>query len=1074
MNSSDELQGAFISPPQKERKNIPENEKSIALDDINNYKSMEFSSGSFQPNDLGGVNLIDSDANLPDVEEGGVLQHEQRYQNPNIGKTGDMISPMSDRDKFSKVAREGAIDYADNMSEANTHAVSMTSVQYRNNNEPVGLRRRFSHFMQECCDDMIRNLFYDEENPEFTSLQQFSWAVLIGVFMGVMTAKWADLVEWSVEFVWKEIPEFLLEKGIFTELDGSFPLPYYMIICPALFGGVLSFISVKLPTPIPGQNEWIESVHILGVLDHTTFFQLIIISTLGMASGLSLGPELPLVLSAGMVGSFLGSTFHQSILSARVMNLTAASAAIGGFFGFPMAGALFVLEIPHRMGLQYFEALSPSTIASIVAVLVNRMVTGNDIKGYFNYPFLTASLPSHIFYAAVLYGIVGSVIGVFYAEGCLKLKTWVHDWFHHHEHHDDHAHDKELEMKAQDINEQTNTEAIPLVGSKVHMYVEKKKTLKERLKCCWGTWWPLTIEDDASRAAVVGVIAGAIVGVVCMFLPHNLFWGEAQLQTLIDKGRTPLPVFGIGDEPTADLTAYGYCMIDNTSESAVDAGFDLKCSFILTVTKVIVIGLSLGTGIVGGHFWGPLYVGAIGAQFFNDAVKMLANDYGIVTHLADFPCVSLLCIMGSTHVVTFRAHMAIMLILTLTISAFIPEDFSGGYVGGDYSAVFPLLVVSCFVSLMFTRSTVFYKKQRCRGDIIASPQVLCEPGQEGQPEYPKYCVAEDEYDSMDSGSEYTDDSANFPHMENASVEGTLKVLEVQETDADIEAEFERMNQMQSGARRKYSNEIASPPPPPGTEPSTPSPMITNAKEPHASSTELEDILGEVWASQDNPPHTRSSTADFVVPQPPTRKSRSHRRVHSGSELPGSIPKDVTISQPAKIRTRASSYDIRGRVPSIDRQPSRDRSGSRERSSTPTSAILMKVESFGELTEYQPSLMNQARTRSSSVTKRSGLPMGPSKGSNASVGSGGKGQEIMHRRKNSGTNGSFRNIPQDVGGNATVESNGAIPAESIERAFSTMHTQGQLEVEVMLGGGAPPTRNSHARRRSSSNEPKNYM
>lgn len=53
-----------------------------------------------------------------------------------------------------------------------------------------------------------------------------------------------------------------------------------------------------------------------------------------------------------MIGSWLGVLCRQSMLQARVMNLTAASAAIGGFFGFPMAGALFVLELPHRMGLQ--------------------------------------------------------------------------------------------------------------------------------------------------------------------------------------------------------------------------------------------------------------------------------------------------------------------------------------------------------------------------------------------------------------------------------------------------------------------------------------------------------------------------------------------------------------------------------------------------------------------------------------------------------------------------------------------------------------------------------------------------
>jgi hypothetical protein len=48
-----------------------------------------------------------------------------------------------------------------------------------------------------------------------------------------------------------------------------------------------------------------------------------------------------------------------------------------------LLGALFVLEIPHRMGLQYFEAISPATIASIVAVLCNRLVTGNDVTGYY-------------------------------------------------------------------------------------------------------------------------------------------------------------------------------------------------------------------------------------------------------------------------------------------------------------------------------------------------------------------------------------------------------------------------------------------------------------------------------------------------------------------------------------------------------------------------------------------------------------------------------------------------------------------------------------------------------------------
>ena len=87
----------------------------------------------------------------------------------------------------------------------------------------------------------------------------------------------------------------------------SFPLYHWMWICPAFWGGLLSYIFAALPTPIPGQNEWITAVHTQGVQDSETFFLLFVLSTLGMASGLSLGPELPLVVSLSDVGTFRAS-----------------------------------------------------------------------------------------------------------------------------------------------------------------------------------------------------------------------------------------------------------------------------------------------------------------------------------------------------------------------------------------------------------------------------------------------------------------------------------------------------------------------------------------------------------------------------------------------------------------------------------------------------------------------------------------------------------------------------------------------------------------------------------------------
>ncbi len=275
---------------------------------------------------------------------------------------------------------------------------------------------------------------------------------------------------------------------------------------------------------------WIETLHRVGIVEHDTFIQLILISTAGMASGLSLGPELPLVISAGMIGSYIGKRTRQSILSARVMNLTAASAAIGGFFGFPMAGALFVLELPHRMGLQYFEALSPATIASIIAVLVNRIITKDDVKGMFTYPFLSATLPSSIFGISLIYGLAGTLAGTIYTLSVLKLKGWVHDWFHyHHDHgdHEHHHHHHSKQKKSASAAKGIGGESLPLIGNahaKIIVPAQSNayswNAIKRRLM----------IKQEPKRAACAGALAGALVGLCCMFFPHLLFWGEAQLQ----------------------------------------------------------------------------------------------------------------------------------------------------------------------------------------------------------------------------------------------------------------------------------------------------------------------------------------------------------------------------------------------------------------------------------------------------------------------------------------------------------------------------------------------------------------
>ena len=79
---------------------------------------------------------------------------------------------------------------------------------------------------------------FDKENPEFSSLHQFTWAVILGTIMGFITAFWEIFIDYCVELVWVKTPALLLHWGIFTDLDGYFPLPHYVWICPSIFGGV--------------------------------------------------------------------------------------------------------------------------------------------------------------------------------------------------------------------------------------------------------------------------------------------------------------------------------------------------------------------------------------------------------------------------------------------------------------------------------------------------------------------------------------------------------------------------------------------------------------------------------------------------------------------------------------------------------------------------------------------------------------------------------------------------------------------------------------------------------------------
>ena len=303
---------------------------------------------------------------------------------------------------------------------------------------------------------------------------------------------------------------------------------------------------------------------------------------------------------------------------------------------------------------------------------------------------------------------------------------------------------------------------------------------------------------------------------------------------------------------------------------------------------------------------------------------------------------------------TVRAHIAIILILTLTIEAFDPEgDVGGGFkVAGDYSAVFPLLTVAVFVALQISRKTTFYEKQRSRGDIMALPEVLCEPGKEGKPLVMDYKGDLHELDESVYGYESdTDDTDSWSSNEK------YRAIDGGTSQHDIEAIFEAKNQPRA---RGFA-------PPHTARPNHDLPLIRN------SSIALSETSSNVPSPL--PPRPQGVTISSRRQSRASSSEGSSARATAASSLrtfddllDGPI-KAIPANEKRHRRTKSEPVQI---VEGAKRKKT-NRDKMVETSSQRRSAggvALKRVTSFGQVDQEQPSLLDQARKRAASFDKAS--------------------------------------------------------------------------------------------------------
>jgi H+/Cl- antiporter ClcA len=222
----------------------------------------------------------------------------------------------------------------------------------------------------------------------------FWWlVVLVGVMSGVVGAIFVETLERVTA---------LLGPSEFTRATH--------LLVFGVVGVVIALLTRYLGSP--GDVELlVDNIHVMGGRsDIRDLRSLLPVSLLGIGAGSAIGPEAPLVQTTGSLGSWLALHRRLSVSETRILTITGMAAGFTVLFGAPLGSAIFALEILHRRGLQYYEALLPAGVGASSGYVVYVLTTGMGLT-----PLWHFVAPAHLHVPDLGVGLAAGVVGALVA-----------------------------------------------------------------------------------------------------------------------------------------------------------------------------------------------------------------------------------------------------------------------------------------------------------------------------------------------------------------------------------------------------------------------------------------------------------------------------------------------------------------------------------------------------------------------------------------------------------------------------------------------------------------------------------
>lgn len=174
----------------------------------------------------------------------------------------------------------------------------------------------------------------------------------------------------------------------------------------------LTIVVLKKWLGDPGDiNLLVDNIHVTGGRANIQEIKsLIPTSLLCIASGGAMGPEAPLVQTTAAIGTKIGEKYKLDINRLRVLTISGMATGFSLLFGTPIGAAIFSLEIMHRRGFEYYEAIIPAAAGALIGYTINAIIGGFGLIPVWKIGLIQNISVMDIFWGG-LAGIVGAGLG---------------------------------------------------------------------------------------------------------------------------------------------------------------------------------------------------------------------------------------------------------------------------------------------------------------------------------------------------------------------------------------------------------------------------------------------------------------------------------------------------------------------------------------------------------------------------------------------------------------------------------------------------------------------------------------